>query len=530
LENESSEIIVSGQDLNTMIILNPDMLLSVTTVANSFDCTRKSILQSKIKSTFEGNPAPLISGRILHECFQASLYENNFEYSWISQKLRELIGYSIEDLCVLGRDEKEMYDDLAPSIPFIQQWKTDNMIATPSYKGIQKIISKVRVIPISTASNKWKLDTVLEIEERIWSSKYGINGNIDATLKMKSGDICKIVPLELKTGKGGQNASHRSQMIMYTFLLSDKYNEPVVEGLLSYLNKNGSQFIPSRQDEKVAILQQRNKLCGYIEIPDLPPVIKNENNCRRCFVSESCLTYHKAVESGTTESAGVGTLFDTLTSHLTEKDVEFIAKWEKVISSEELKSPKSSNKDIWSVVPEVRIQNGNCIADLIIAENSGTVMIGNERNFIYKLKPRNVTIKAISSSHFSDGDPIIVTSSCSPFSPVALGVIQLINTTTVVICIDKALDESYQLGSSEAEIFTIDLQHFNGGMGLVRNNVLQLFKSSQNDQEKRRKRLIVQLDAPLFDTIIDNENVDKSLLNESQKACIYRILAGNYYT
>lgn len=73
---------------------------------------------------------------------------------------------------------------------------------------------------------KMSVNKLLDVEEHIWSTMYGLKGNIDATVQVTIEDEVRertlTVPLEIKTGKQ-ENASHRAQTALYTLLLSDRY-------------------------------------------------------------------------------------------------------------------------------------------------------------------------------------------------------------------------------------------------------------------------------------------------------------------
>ena len=66
-------------------------MLSATTVADSFDCTRKAVLQDRIKATGESSKA-MIYGKILHEIFQQALSANK----WDNQFLAELVDKTVQ--------------------------------------------------------------------------------------------------------------------------------------------------------------------------------------------------------------------------------------------------------------------------------------------------------------------------------------------------------------------------------------------------------------------------------------------------
>lgn len=70
------------------------------------------------------------------------------------------------------------------------------------------------------------VNKLLEVEEKIWSPKYGLKGIIDATVQIAvqdaHGDRTLTVPLEIKTGKNS-TAAHKAQTALYTLLCSDRY-------------------------------------------------------------------------------------------------------------------------------------------------------------------------------------------------------------------------------------------------------------------------------------------------------------------
>lgn len=57
---------------------------------------------------------------------------------------------------------------------------------------------------------------ILDIEENIWSPRFGLKGKIDVTARVKihrqGGIQSRIMPLELKSGKESNSVEHRSQV------------------------------------------------------------------------------------------------------------------------------------------------------------------------------------------------------------------------------------------------------------------------------------------------------------------------------
>lgn len=333
-----------------ILVVDPDYLVACTTLANSFDCVRRSVIQSRVRSS-EPNNSFLVYGNIMHACFQAALAENRTDAKWLEDKLAGIVSEGfMEDLYSIGKSEKAVIDDLKGMLPNISAWFAENL-----YHAGQRL-------PLGASTHKhFKVYRLLDIEERIWSTKYGLKGNIDATLQVinPKDSTLSVMPFELKTGKRTDVLSHRTQMMLYSLMLSDKYNRKISNGMLTYLTTSKSEVLETKPHERNSVIQGRNLLVQALGDPDLPPVVKNSSMCSRCSAAETCMVYHKAVEGGDSKSAGVGTLFSEKTEHLKPAHVKFIKKWEDIIAIEDANSCKNSNKDIWTHTVATRVESGS---------------------------------------------------------------------------------------------------------------------------------------------------------------------------
>jgi DNA replication ATP-dependent helicase Dna2 len=128
---------------------------------------------------------------------------------------------------------------------------------------------------------------------------FGIKGCIDASLQVTQFNDDKsteqyIMPLEIKTGKASNGVAHRAQTMLYTLLLSDRYNMPIHAGLLYYLKSGQTDMIMARRQELCGLIQGRNEMAQYIvDRERLPSVIQDSYKCSRCFASGVCMMYHK---------------------------------------------------------------------------------------------------------------------------------------------------------------------------------------------------------------------------------------------
>lgn len=66
-----------------------------------------------------------------------------------------------------------------------------------------------------------------DVEEDIWSSKWGLKGKVDASVQaiVRAGDATSesVAPLEIKTGRSVGVMAHRAQTMLYTLLMEERY-------------------------------------------------------------------------------------------------------------------------------------------------------------------------------------------------------------------------------------------------------------------------------------------------------------------
>jgi DNA replication ATP-dependent helicase Dna2 len=156
---------------------------------------------------------------------------------------------------------------------------------------------------------------VEDIEESIWSPKYGIKGKVDLTLRvtrinmsvhhknlvsssscsLKSAAVTEeeeehVIPVELKSGKSTFSVEHEGQLMLYALLNSEKRsggddaktttttrkNKSSTQddfGLLLYLKDMQTRFVKVNATSLRGLVQLRNELAFYYtssesELPD----------------------------------------------------------------------------------------------------------------------------------------------------------------------------------------------------------------------------------------------------------------------
>ena len=178
-----------------------------------------------------------------------------------------------------------------------------------------------------------------DIEEDIWSPKWGLKGKVDASVqalfKRAGQDEAEetIAPLEIKTGRSVGVMAHRAQTMLYTLLMEDRYGKcespkrrilmegvPIPAGLLYYSQLDSVLRVEARPNEIRALIATRNELAHYLakqrslgtssplassaasrseECPEtdvesfLPPTIDDPRECKMCYASDTCMLFRK---------------------------------------------------------------------------------------------------------------------------------------------------------------------------------------------------------------------------------------------
>lgn len=132
-----------------------------------------------------------------------------------------------------------------------------------------------------------KLTPKIISELRIESDELKLKGIIDQ-VHVYDNDY---VPFELKTGRtplDGVWPSHRIQIAAYSLLLQERFNKPVKEGFVVYLDTNEKRHIAMNPFMKQEVNQIVNEVIALLESKELPDFCNNENKCRKCGLKQTC--------------------------------------------------------------------------------------------------------------------------------------------------------------------------------------------------------------------------------------------------
>lgn len=370
----------TGLENDNLLIVYPDVLLSATTLGAAMDCERRAVLSTKLNEPGEYS-LPATLGNIIHELIQSLLKlklveSNQFVSKGLALELLDkvIVPYKKSILMCNETIESVIKTIADEHLSFIIEFI--NIYVTPdnTRSWVQVIGSKTK--------RKLSIAQVIDIEENIWSSKYGLKGFIDVTAETNADEDGKklINPIEIKTGKWKSNA-HEAQGLIYTLLLQDRYDLPINAHLMLYTKLKEFSQQPKVLISLKHLLNLRNKIAKYLHVMNeemnewpkdtnvLPPMIQN-SKCDQCFVRDSCMILNRL---STKEDAP--TLlkheYEIITAHLRPEAAlssyrSFYQKYDNLLMMEET-SIMSNLKDTFLSSAENReIDSGNCLSALAL--------------------------------------------------------------------------------------------------------------------------------------------------------------------
>lgn len=117
-------------DAQNLLILHPDQLISATVVADSFGCTRRAVLQDRVKATVQASP-PLVYGTMLHEIFQEALLANKWDLGFLTQVIERIAEQHVEDLYTIKVGMATAMEHLQSKMTELKSWATAFVSSAP---------------------------------------------------------------------------------------------------------------------------------------------------------------------------------------------------------------------------------------------------------------------------------------------------------------------------------------------------------------------------------------------------------------
>ncbi|XP_036885218.1 DNA replication ATP-dependent helicase/nuclease DNA2 [Sturnira hondurensis] len=529
------------------LILYPDMLISGTSIASSIRCMRRAVLSETFRSPDPATRQMLI-GTVLHEVFQKAISD-----SFAPEKLQELAFQAVQEIkhlkemYRLNLNQDEVKQEVEEYLPSFSKWAGDFMQNCNPTDVPQMQLSLPSDGSNNNATCNIEVIKSLDIEECIWSPRFGLKGKIDVTVGVKIHRGCKvkdlIMPLELKTGKESNSIEHRSQLVLYTLLSQERRSDPEA-GLLLYLKTGQMYAVPANHLDKRELLRLRNQMAFSLfhrisksatgnektKLAPLPQIIEEQQTCKYCSQVGNCALYSRAVEQQTGDSSvpiGMLPKIKEETQHLKLTHLEYFSLWCLMLTLEsQSKDNKKNHQNIWLMPSSEMEQSGNCIGNLIRTEHVKTVGDGQ---YLHNFQRKN---GAMPVTNLMAGDRIILSGEERTLFALSRGYVKEISRTTVTCLLDRNL--AVLPGST---LFRLDQEEKNCDIGTPLGNLSKLMKNTDTSQKLRE--LIIDLREPQFISYLssvlphDAKDAVASILkglNKPQRQAMKKVLLSRDYT
>ncbi|KAI6101441.1 Dna2-domain-containing protein [Pisolithus croceorrhizus] len=562
--DSDGSIVISSKE--NLLIHHPDFLLTATALSNAPQCKRKPLLSALVHSTSDMTPS-LVWGNILHEVMQTCLLANRWDKAYIDDLIEDAVSRNLSELVKIGVTIEEAIREvtlrskglLAFSKRYIaEEPKPDAVLTNTRETGSQ--------------SSRLAINEILDVEEDIWSPKYGLKGKLDASVQVVITETTTVqhakkapvlsshtMPFEIKTGRSIAGMEHRAQTMLYTLLSEERYGVEVPSGLLYYTQSEEVVRVPRGRNELRALIITRNEMAGYmmrrtkpnkVQEAFLPATIDDERICKKCYALDACMLYRKAVENVEDDSSPIAGVYELKTSHLTSCQAEFFKQWEALITLEEQDAVRFK-KELWTINAQEREEKGRCFGSMVM-DPSFVSSLASGTSKIHRYTYRFVRARgglaaenysSLLNGHMTLGDAVSV--SVEPeLLALARGFILHLSPTEVTVGVDhelsimKIVSRLRALRKTKGRItplFRIDKDELISGLGRIRDNLAHLFYA---EGDSKRLELVVDLRRPTFDdeqTTLDAlqdvpEYVEAAdYLNPSQLGAMTRVLSAHDY-
>lgn len=275
----------------------------------------------------------MVLGNFLHILFQHAIMNKKYDKVQLNSLIMDLLKRKqiISQLYDSNLDEEFVLKETSIYLASIEKWLQENV----NHDKITKSLTK-----------NFQIQDVCDIEESIWSPKYGIKGKLDLTLKseiklsayknlsnmLKKENINQtqthVIPVELKSGRTTFSAEHEGQVMLYSLLNSEKRKTSDF-GLLLYLKDMNMKFIKVNHNSLKGLIQLRNELVYYISANELPEFKNEDRICSKCSMLTVCSLLGNDKITETDSDA-----YKNAIKHLEENHIKYFFDWYKMLELE----------------------------------------------------------------------------------------------------------------------------------------------------------------------------------------------------
>ncbi|XP_040025069.2 DNA replication ATP-dependent helicase/nuclease DNA2 isoform X1 [Gasterosteus aculeatus] len=532
------------------LVLLPDSLLSGTSISNSIRCMRQAVLGDMFKS-FDGGSKQMLNGTMVHEVFQRAATAKDFSLATLSRMADQALcrPQYLGDMYSLGVSQEEMKQELQDYLPSLEHWAKE-YLSSPTPKSISLKINGSAPSRCQDAATVVTVAELADIEENVWSPRFGLKGKIDVTARIRiqnarSGSRStpeeRTVPLELKTGKESNSIEHRSQVILYTLMSWERYNSEA--GLLLYLKTGHLHPVVASHMDRRELLKLRNTLVHHIHncvekeakrsrLSQLPEILTNRRTCQYCPQKRNCALYERAVNGGSADVCEdvVRDFLQQETGHLIPPHLSYFSHWLLLCCLEAASmEAKNGRKRVWLQTPEESEKTGSCVGNVQL---SGPVAVRSEGVFLHRFQRSSAgPQEGLASSGLTSGDRIVVSDQEGRLVGLATGYLCEVSRTSISCTLDR------DLSKFSGVLFRLDGDEGVVGLSTHLTNLSRLMESCPDSD--RLRELVVDLRPPEFihnlSSVLPREAKDTVAnilkgLNKPQKQAMKKVLLSKDYT
>ncbi|MBI2207910.1 CRISPR-associated protein Cas4 [Candidatus Woesearchaeota archaeon] len=267
------------------------MKISVSMLSTYLYCPRKLFLQ-KVLQVEEIPKESLVLGSIRHEVYDfINKAEENLvksitekpEYEKLREIYRQAYARKVREAIIRNRARiREVNLDIVNV--FKRTWPYITAEAEERAQNIFNFIKEHNVY----GDELWgKLIPKIISELSIESDTLQLKGIIDKVEIYKE----SYIPIELKTGKAPKEGlwpGHKIQIVAYALMLEEKYQKPIKEAFVHYLDNKEKRHITINPFMKEEIINLVKEIQELLEKKSLPNYCENRNKCVNCGAKETC--------------------------------------------------------------------------------------------------------------------------------------------------------------------------------------------------------------------------------------------------
>ncbi len=267
------------------------MKIPVTLLSAYLYCSRKLFLE-KVLLLEEPPKESIVMGSIRHEAYDnINKKEEQIATSITKRETLESIQslYRKEYLAILRKaiaNSKKRLEEA--NVGMLDAYRKSALfIIEESLMRANNIFNFIEANNVFGEELWQKLTPKIISELRLDSEALRLKGIIDQVHVYEK----EYVPFELKTGRMPQQGvwpSHRIQVAAYSLLLQEKFNKPVKEGFVVYLDSKEKRNIMINPFMRQEVTQIVDEVIAMLESKKLPAACNNENKCRKCGLRDAC--------------------------------------------------------------------------------------------------------------------------------------------------------------------------------------------------------------------------------------------------